>query len=292
MCRRWGLFGNHSERLLAQFAKLWNGDLKSLSEAIKSGCPDWSEDRDTLCSKQALVTGVRPTTESAIVPRWVWARADTEIVVSWNTDYSRRQQSFGPSFFVGIYVPLVKQLVDNADYRKIGPLCTALQGQLKIVKSLRGDFLDAAVLKNAQRMCDFGVETVAYTFFLWNVLQEWPRTLKALPVMKKAVKDMRADMAKTKAALSEEMEKLLEQWESGEMFPDAIAARKRAAGLLPADADAQPALLEQPAQPGSVPPSAPSVTADDATAAAAAVPQKRGMGALLKAAKRTKVSHA
>ena len=63
---------------------------------------------------------------------------------------------------------LVKQLafMQPSHYKAIGPLCKRLKHQLKLMRTFKDPaMIDVTLAKEVTRMCDFGVETVAFVFF-------------------------------------------------------------------------------------------------------------------------------
>jgi len=136
----------------------------------------------------------------------------------------------------------VTALVDNKNYCAIGPLASELTEQIALIKSVHVDragfLMETALLKRCQEAIERGVETVAFTFLLFNTHRQWPKTLTNVPVARTAVKDLRAELVKTKVMLTTQMSKLLDAFACGDMLPDRVAARSAAAAAEAKDAAA------------------------------------------------------
>ena len=75
---------------------------------------------------------------------------------------------------------LCKTLLGNTDnYQRIGPLCTELTDLVKLFKNLHSDghgvVINPGLLKLAKEREKLGVETVAYTYILFYVRNEFPK---------------------------------------------------------------------------------------------------------------------
>jgi hypothetical protein len=128
---------------------------------------------------------------------------------------------------------LVTALVDNKNYSAIGPLASQLTEQIALIKSVHNDrlgfLMETGLLKRCEAAVARGVETVAFTFFLFNTHRQWPKTLTNLPVARNAVKELRAELGKTAVIITPQMSTLLDAFACGDMLPDKVAARAEVA---------------------------------------------------------------
>jgi hypothetical protein len=85
---------------------------------------------------------------------------------------------------------IIKLLCDNVGthYSSIGPLANELREQLKLVRALQSDthgfILEPTFLARLTKLPSFGVETVAYTFVAWQIVNEFPQ-IESLPLKKR-----------------------------------------------------------------------------------------------------------
>ena len=87
-----------------------------------------------------------------------------------------------------------------------------------------GAIIDAALVTSCSTAADFGIETVAYTFFLFTV-RYWVGTVINATVAAEKVQDLRAQFKPTGVPLTKQMEEHLGAWERGDMLPRAVEAR-------------------------------------------------------------------
>ena len=127
---------------------------------------------------------------------------------------------------------VVKTLLDNPKYGQIGKLTSTMQVQLDLLKKVHSDRLGAlvpaALTKQSRELMDLGVETVAFTFFFFEVKVSWNNVVN-LTVAQKNVEALRKELAPSNVVLTEEMRAHLKAWEDGDTLPDAVAARAAAA---------------------------------------------------------------
>ena len=99
----------------------------------------------------------------------------------------------------------------------------------KVHRDEKGEIVTKADVKAAAKMVRIGVETVAFTYILFLTQKEWPKKIKNAVTAKNAVDAARREIKPSKVVLSDELHNLLEQWAMGEMLPDKVLARQRAA---------------------------------------------------------------
>ena len=103
---------------------------------------------------------------------------------------------------------------------------TMIKNQSKLVKLLhadrRGPLVEAAVLTRCKDVGDHGVETVAFTFFVFKVTPVW-KDITNVTLAAKAVTALRAELGPSGVVLTAQMEELLKTWESGAMLQEAAA---------------------------------------------------------------------
>ena len=157
---------------------------------------------------------------------------------------------------------LQQQLIGNANYHTLGPLAKELRDQTSFSKAIASDglglFVHNGLLRSCQLDADFAVETVAFSFFFF----EMGKIKDITNVVKGATeaKALRAQMKKTKVPLTDEMEALLASWEDGSALAAPAQAPPAPAGV-PASAPVVP-----PASGAAPPPAAagsPSVSLRD-----------------------------
>ena len=148
---------------------------------------------------------------------------------------------------------MVQQLLDNKHYNELGPLAQELKAQLQLVKSIHADrcgfVINPITMKACAAKCDMAVETVAFTFFFFAIKRQFPDSCTNLPYTRKAVKELRAELAKTCVTLTKEMNQILEDYDAGEYLPAAVAERARKALLAekaatPLDLDGEEMVME------------------------------------------------
>ena len=119
-------------------------------------------------------------------------------------------------------IPIRKEMVNKFPaYGSVGELSAKLKEQLNFVKAIQSDgfgtIVDPNVYKKGRHMVDFGVESVAFAFFLRNHCLEFP-TFKNVPMLAAAVHKVRAELRSTRVTLTSQMQKLLDQWEDGTLL--------------------------------------------------------------------------
>jgi hypothetical protein len=134
-----------------------------------------------------------------------------------------------------------KLMLSNPHYNSIGPLCAELKTMISLVKKIhddkRGPIVAVLTLKDAQKAIDHGIETVAFTYFVNATQNEWAN-ISNLPTARKVVDELRSSLQSTGVVLTEQMEKLLEDWYSGDMLPHnrSESAKTSAPTVCPAPA--------------------------------------------------------
>jgi hypothetical protein len=130
---------------------------------------------------------------------------------------------------------MIQQLLDNKHYNELGPLAQELKAQMQLVKSIQADrcgfVINPLTMKTCAAKCDMAVETVAFTFFFFAIKRQFPDSCTNLPYTRKAVKELRAELAKTGVTLTKEMNQMLADYDAGEYLPAAVAERTRKALL-------------------------------------------------------------
>ena len=168
-------------------------------------------------------------------------RIQGDFAAVWNTaleHYASTLESYCPQWALArneLLEPKNKAVAEspafNPKYPEIGPLAQRLGKQVKVIKDVTSDKLGSVVAEGVPKRCraavDGGIETVAFGFVLFNILKEWPENILNVPMAKKAVKGVRADLAATGVVLTEELEETIKGWESGYLLPDNVAVRPK-----------------------------------------------------------------
>jgi hypothetical protein len=152
-------------------------------------------------------------------------------------------------------------LVDNIKhkYTQIGPMCNMVKDTLKSIKAIHADshgfIIEPTLVAELKDIADYGVETVAYTYFAWHYMTDLPQ-VDSLPMRKKKVDDLIQKITKDhKVTLSTEILEALDAYKKGEPLPTAAA------------------LASTPARPPELPAAVPLAEPLAAAAGAAAAPE-------------------
>ena len=119
-------------------------------------------------------------------------------------------------------IPIRKEMVHKFPaYGSVGELSAKLKEQLNFVKAIQrdgfGSIVDPSVYKKGRDMVDFGVESVAFAFFLRNHCLEFPK-FKNVPMLATEVHKVRMELKSTRVTLTPQMQKLLDLWEDGTLL--------------------------------------------------------------------------
>ena len=122
---------------------------------------------------------------------------------------------------------LVKALafMDQKHYNAIGPLTKSMREQLKLMKSFKEPALvDVALVTQVREAIEFGIETVAFSYFFRHTEQVWLDVENAA-ISARNVEKMRAELANTGVTPTKEMAALLVSWETGKRMEELQKAR-------------------------------------------------------------------
>ncbi|CAK0899474.1 unnamed protein product [Prorocentrum cordatum] len=154
---------------------------------------------------------------------------------------------------------MIETLTNNPKYGGIGKLTSLMKEYRRLVKVLHADrqpaLISAEVTKKTKELIDLGVETVAFTFFIWKVKVAWKDVVNPT-LAKKNVEQLRLELKPSGVTLTQQMEDYLKAWGDGVAPSDAVAdrdgtakARWRAEGQANGDSTSGP-----PAAAGAAPP--------------------------------------
>jgi hypothetical protein len=105
-----------------------------------------------------------------------------------------------------------------------------------------GQVVDDGTIQNAKAAMDFGVETVCFTFLIWNTHVEFPKRLVNVLLAPKLLKPVRDQLKAAKVNVTAQMEKVLTLWESGYIVDEVAkkAVLLDSSALLRSSASASP----------------------------------------------------
>lgn len=137
---------------------------------------------------------------------------------------------------------MVEAMCSNPLYGHIGPLQQKLNHYMKMIKSLhadrRGAVVEATLVSTAKTLTDLGVETVAFTFFLYKLTRTF-KMIENPTILAKEVAKLREELKPSGVVLTEQMEQRLEALANGEMVaeaPEPVAALAMEAPVIEAEA--------------------------------------------------------
>ena len=143
----------------------------------------------------------------------------------------------------------VQQMLNmrQSHFEALGPLASELKSSLALLQKMGGSSpVDAQLRKEALNAVTFAVKTVVYRIVICCTQRDWLE-LSSPAETAKAVQELRAKLAPKNVALTEQMEKVLADWASGEKLNEleaARAARKAKAPSRPAGVPNQDSALQ------------------------------------------------
>jgi hypothetical protein len=121
-------------------------------------------------------------------------------------------------------------LVDNIKqtYTQLGPMSNMAKDTLKLIKAIHADSLgfliEPTLVAELKDIADYGVETVAFTYFAWHYMTDLPQ-VDSIPMRKKKVDDLIQKITKDrKVTLATEILEALDAYKKGEPLPSAVLA--------------------------------------------------------------------
>ena len=83
-----------------------------------------------------------------------------------------------------------------------------------------GQVVDLATINAAKAAMDLAVETVSFTYLMWNTHVYFPKKLVNVMLAPKFLKPVREQLRSAKVSVTPQMEKVLTLWESGYMVDE------------------------------------------------------------------------
>ena len=173
-----------------------------------------------------------------------------------------------------------QELVTNPNYGSISKITNMITEYLDFINTLyrdnRGMVMDIKLMQRVKDVRDFGVETVAYTSFLFHTEVQWPKKVQNVAVASREVAKLRTALKPTKVGLTAEMEETLEAWANGSKL-EALEAVAAAEASTPSAAASTSAAAPPAAAPMLGPLGELAVTASTA-ASTTPIPEPRATG--------------
>lgn len=237
--------------------------LSSAGQLLKVGVSDWLHcptlDR-VVCVEalQATLEGAR-FVEAVVAKAWLKDIDDLAAALSSSCppwEHARQDLLKRPD--------VLKTLMDNVSlhYSKIGPLVNELKEHLRLLKVLDGDghgfIIEPAKVKEKGALVSHGIETVAYTYLVWQLCKELPQ-IESPKLVKDRVDTIRQKVVcDHRVSLTPQMETVLKAVAAGETSDELVkpdspeaaeateAAATSSAEVLPPPASSPPAPAEEP----------------------------------------------
>lgn len=179
-------------------------------------------DLDGICNDERIAKCLRQDTREVLgkfAARWA---ADIKKLVGALQQACPQWSSFRETLLDN--TSMVEEMCSNPRYGQIGPLQQQLNRLVRFIKHVhadrRGALVDAELMKTAKDTADFGVETVAFTFFLYKVTRSW-KDIVNVAVASKAVETLRKELAPSGIVLTAQMESHLQAWARGDFLKQA-----------------------------------------------------------------------
>lgn len=185
-----------------------------------------------------------------------------------------------------------EQLCNNPKYGSIGVLAGELKKQVKFVKVLnrQGVMVPPDVVTEAASAADHGVETVGFTYFVFRVIRGFPKQLTTQAAAAAAVEQLKKELKPSKLVLTDEMNELLNKWESGAMLAINAASADSGSGAAGSESPAASPVAAQPERLSSPAASSAPVMSELADSDVSTPAAKRSLADRMRDAKRTRIT--